>query len=393
MKIAQINLSYGFGSTGKIVLAISELLDEKNIENYVLYSGAESSKENGIKYTNLFFKKVESLKSHIFGNYGFDAKVATKKLIAHLDKINPDIIHIHNIHSHDCNLELLFKYIKANNIKTYWTFHDCWAFTGYCYYFDMVNCDKWKDECKSCSQSRRFSWLLDCSNQNFNRKKELFKGLDLTVITPSKWLADLVKQSFFKEYPVKVINNGIDLSVFKPTESDFRERNNCMDKFILLGVAFDWAERKGLDVFIELAERLEDKFQIVLVGINSKLARILPDNIIVINKTNNQKELAEIYTAADLYVNPTREEVFGLVNIEALACGTPVITFNSGGSPECIDETCGVVVPKDDTEVLYNEILRICKSNPFTKGACINRASLFDLNNKFKEYVDLYEEQ
>ena len=392
MKIAQINLSYGFGSTGKIVLAVSELLNKKGIENYVFYSGAKINKENGIKYTNLFLKKAESVKSHILGNYGFDAKFATKKLIAHLDKIKPDIIHLHNLHSHDCNLELLFKYIKAKNIKVYWTFHDCWAFTGYCYYFDMADCNKWKTECKNCPQKSQFTWFVDCSNQNFNKKKKLSKDLDLTIITPSKWLADLVKQSFFKEYPVKVINNGIDLSVFKPTESDFRKKYACENKFILLGVAFDWAKRKGLDVFIELAKKLDDKFQIVLVGVNADLEKRLPQNIISINKTNNQKELAEIYTAADLYVNPTREEVFGLVNVEALACGTPVITFNSGGSPECIDETCGVVVPKDDTEALYNEILNICKSNPFTKEACINRAGSFDLNNKFKEYVDLYEE-
>ena len=392
MTVAQINLTYGMGSTGKIALAVSELLDKENIENYVLYSGAKSIKKNGIKYTNLFFKKAESLKSHILGNYGFDAKLATKKLISHLEKIKPDIIHIHNIHSHDCSLELLFEYIKAKNIKVYWTFHDCWSFTGYCYYFDMVNCDKWKTECKNCPQRRNFSWFVDRSNQNFNKKKKLSKDLDLTIITPSKWLASLVKQSFFKEYSVKVINNGIDLNVFKPTESEFRKKYNCEDKFLLLGVAFDWAERKGLDVFIELAKKLDDKFQIVLVGVDAKTAIKLPDNIISIHKTNNQQELAEIYTAADLFVNPTREEVFGMVNVEALACGTPVLTFNTGGSPECIGETCGVVVPKDDNDALYNAILRVYESNPFSEEKCIQRAKLFELNKKFEEYVALYKE-
>ena len=392
MKVVQINTTYGTGSTGKIVLAVSELLNENNIENYVLYSQGENNKGNGIKYTTPNSIKIQTVIARVFGNYGFEAKRTTKGLVAHLEKIKPDILHIHNIHSHDCNLEVLFEYIKAKNIKVYWTFHDCWAFTGYCPYFDMVNCDKWKTECKNCPQKSKFSWFVDRSNQNFNKKKKLFKGLDLTIITPSKWLGDLVKQSFLKDYPVKVINNGIDLSVFKPTESDFRKKYNCENKFILLGVAFDWGPRKGLDVFIELSKKLDDNFKIVLVGTDAEVDSKLPDNIISIHRTNNQQELAEIYTAADLFVNPTREEVLGMVNIEALACGTPVLTFNTGGSPECIDENCGIVVPKDDIEALYNVILKNYTENAFSKENCTKKAENFDMNERFKEYVTLYKE-
>lgn len=390
MKIVQINATYGTGSTGKIVLDISELLNKKDIENYVLYSQGQSNQKNGIKIATRFLVKMQALISRIFGNYGFEAKSTTKKLIAHLKKIKPDIIHIHNIHSHDCNLEMLFNYIKANNIKIYWTFHDCWAFTGYCPHFDMVNCDKWKTECKSCPQKGSYSWFFDGSKHNFDKKKNLFQNLDLTVITPSQWLADRVKESFFKDYPVKVINNGIDLSVFKPVDSDFRAKYNCEDKFLILGVAFDWGKRKGLDVFSELAKQLDDRFKIVLVGTNEEIDKQLDEKIISIHRTQNQTELAEIYTACDLFVNPTREEVFGLVNVEALACGTPVITFNSGGSPECINETCGVVVEKNDVDSLCKNIETIVDSKPFSEDACIDYAKNFSKDEKFNEYIELY---
>ena len=391
MRVVQLNVTYGAGSTGKIAFSVSELLDNKNIENYVLYSSGNCDKSNGIKYATPNSIKIQTVIARVFGNYGFEAKRTTKGLVAHLEKIKPDILHIHNIHSHDCNLEILFKYIKANNIKTYWTFHDCWAFTGYCPYFDMVNCNKWKTECKNCPQKGYYSWFFDRSNQNFNKKKKLFKGLDLTIITPSKWLGDLVKQSFLSEYPVKVINNGIDLSVFKPIESNFREKYNCEDKFLLLGVAFGWEKRKGLDVFVELAKKLDDNFKIVLVGTDAEVDSKLPDSIISIHRTNNQQELAEIYTAADLFVNPTREENYPTVNMESLACGTPIITFDTGGSPEIIDETCGMVVPKDDAESLYNEIVKISKENPYSKEACLKKAEDFNMNDRFEEYIKLYE--
>lgn len=392
MKIVQLNVTYGSGSTGKIALSISELLDNENIENYVVYSSGSCDKSNGIKYATPNSIKIQTVIARVLGNYGFEAKRTTKKLVAHLEKIKPDILHIHNIHSHDCNLEILFKYIKANNIKTYWTFHDCWAFTGYCPHFDMIGCDKWKTECKDCPQKGYYSWFFDRSNQNFNKKKKLFEGLDLTIITPSKWLAGLVSHSILKDYPVKVINNGIDLSIFKPTESDFREKYNLENKFIILGVAFGWGIRKGLDVFIELSKKLDDNFKIVLVGTDAEVDSKLPDNIISIHRTNNQQELAEIYTAADLFVNTTREENYPTVNMESLACGTPVITFNTGGSSEMLDETCGMVVPKDDVDTLFNEIIRISKENPYSKENCLKKAESFSMYDRFNEYISLYKE-
>ena len=224
-------------------------------------------------------------------------------------------------------------------------------------------------------------------------KKYFFTGIEnCTIVTPSQWLANLVKQSFLKNYPIKVINNGIDLSVFQPTESDFRERHNLANKKIVLGVAFSWDKRKGSDIFIELSKRLPCDYQIILVGTNSQLKKQLPPNIISINRTQNQKELAEIYTAADVFANPTREENYPTVNMEAIACGTPVVTFRTGGSPEILDDTCGSIVDCDDIDSMEIEIRRICEQKPYTVEACLKRAKSFDMNDRFEEYVDLYKE-
>lgn len=394
MKIVQINATCGVGSTGKICVAVSEQLSKKGIENYIFYSAGSSDYPLGIKYVNETAVKFQTLVSRSFGNYGFESKGITKRLIKELDKIKPDIVHIHNIHAHNCNFEMLFDYIRKKGIKAYWTFHDCWAFTAYCPHFDMIGCDKWRTGCNKCPQRKQFSWFFDRSTYLYNKKMAAIKGVNLTIITPSEWLASLVKKSFFKDFPVKVINNGIDLNIFKPTESNFKEKYALENKYIVLGVAFGWGERKGLDVFCELAKRLDgEKYKIVLVGTNDDIDKLLPENIISIHRTANQTELAEIYTAADIFANPTREEVLGLVNLEALACGTPVVTFKTGGSPECIDETCGAAAAKNDIDGMYNEIIRICEQKTIAAADCIAYSKKFDAADKFKEYVELYGEK
>lgn len=390
MKIVQLNVTCGVGSTGKICLAVSRLLNEKGVENYILFSEEDSDYEYGIKYADKLSIKLEALKSRAFGNYGFNSKSLTKKLITKLDEIKPDIVHLHNLHGHGCNLEMLFGYFKEKNIRLYWTFHDCWAFTGYCPHFDMVGCDKWQTQCGDCPQKGAYSFFFDKSDKLCTKKKELFSGLDLTIITPSQWLKDLVKKSFLGEYEVRVINNGIDLDIFKPSESDFRENHGIKDEFLVLGVAFNWDERKGIDVFTDLARTLPSDCRIVLVGTNENTRKLLPDNVIAIDRTENQQELAEIYTACDLFVNATREDTFPTVNIEALACGTPVLTFRTGGSPEIIDETCGMAVEKNDVDALRNAVLHIKESRPFTEEVCLKKSAEYNKNDKFKEYADLY---
>ena len=393
MKVVQINAVCGKGSTGKICVSISEILTAQNIENYILYCSGNSEYPLGIKCASDRYIKLQALKSRLFGNYGFNSKKVTKRIISELERIQPDIVHLHNIHGHDCHFGKLLGYLKAKKIKLYWTFHDCWVFTGYCVHFDFIKCSRWKTGCGNCPQKRQYSWIFDRSRQLYNKKKTALAGLDLTIVTPSQWLADLVGQSFLKDYPVKVIHNGIDLNVFKPVPSDFREKHNISaQKHVLLGVAFGWGKRKGLDVFIELTKRLDqEKYQIVLVGTDDNTDKQLPSEIVSIHRTQNQRELAEIYTASELFVNPTREEVLGLVNIESLACGTPVLTFKTGGSPECVDEICGAVVDCDDIDALEKEIIDICEKKPFNATACIRRAALFAKDKRFFEQVKLYQ--
>ena len=392
MKIVQINAVCETGSTGKICASISDMLNERGIENYLLYSSGESARKNAISCSDKFYTKLQAGKSKLLGNYGFNSIKETKKMISLLEEIKPTIVHLHNIHGHDCHLERLFAYLKRNQIKVFWTFHDCWAFTGYCTHFTFEKCEKWKTECENCPQKRKFSFFFDRSKQLYNRKKAAMKGLDLTMITPSQWLADIVKQSFLKEYPVKVIHNGIDLSVFRPGCSDFRRKYDIPNsKHIVLGVAFGWGHRKGLDVFIELARRLEhEKFQIVLVGTDEKVDQILPENVISIHRTNNQKELAGIYSAADVFVNPTREDTYPTVNMEAIACGTPVVTFRTGGSPEMLTEKTGKIVEIDDVDMLAQEVVWICSKKPYTESDCTEHAASFNRDDRLCEYVEWY---
>lgn len=392
MKVVQINAVCGFGSTGKICVGISKVLCSQGIENYILYNSGCSDHPLGIKCAEPL-PKVQALRSRILGNYGFNSRISTRKLIRELQRIAPDVVHLHNLHGHNCDLEMLMAYFRETKTKLVWTFHDCWAFTAYCPHFVMAGCEKWKTGCHHCSQRRTFSWFFDRSSWLFEKKKRAFSGLDMTIVTPSEWLAGLVKESFLKEYPVVVVNNGIDLNVFKPTPSDFRQNHGIReDQVLLLGVAIGWHPRKGADVFMRLARRLDpDRFRIVMVGTDDQIDRQLPENIISIHRTANQAELAQIYTAADLFVNPTREEVFGLVNVEALACGTPVLTYRTGGSPECIDGQTGMVVDCDDEEALIHKIKEFAELHPFAEKACMDRAMLFSDEKKYLEYSTLYQ--
>lgn len=390
MKVVQINSVCGSGSTGKICVSISESLTAHGIENYVLYAADGCRYPLSKSYMSVFEVRMQALKAKAFGNYGFQSKSATKKLIEKLEEISPDVVQLHNLHGHNVHLGMLFSYFKEKHTKIFWTFHDCWAFTAYCMYFDEAGCDRWRTGCKNCPQRKKYSWFFDRSKELYKRKRELFSGLNLTVITPSRWLAELTKKSFLGDYPIEVIHNGIDLNLFSPRESDFRERYGISsEKKILLGVANKWEQRKGLDVFLRLVEKLDDeKFQIVLVGTDGEVDKVLPKEVISIHRTANQKELAEIYSAADCFINPTREDNFPTVNIEALACGTPVITFKTGGSAEAVTEECGIVVEKDDFEGLLNVIED--ESVVFAKEACLKRASQFSEKNKFKDYISLY---
>lgn len=397
--VLSVNLG-NFGSTGKIMSGIGEIAQKADYITYQAYPGHKSNQPfrlNDIIICSDFFDKLNQKIAYYTGLNGCFALLSTIRMLKKIDTIKPDIIHLHNLHNSYINLPLLFQYIKRHNIKVIWTLHDCWSFTGRCPYFIISKCDKWKNGCHDCPYpSDAYPQAkFDRTAKMWKLKKKWFTGVkNMTIVTPSKWLAELVKESYLKGCPVKVINNGINLDVFKPTPSDFRDKYKIApDKSLILGIAFGWDERKGLDVFIELSKRMEDKFQIVLVGTDANVDTQIPANIISIHKTQNQRELAEIYTAADLFVNPTREENYPTVNMESIACGTPVLTFRTGGSPEIVDETCGCVVDCDDVDGIEREIRKICVERPYSVEQCLEKAQSFDMNLKFKEYVKLYEQQ
>ncbi|MBE6793907.1 MAG: glycosyltransferase [Ruminococcaceae bacterium] len=396
MKVFSVNTVYGEGSTGNISQGIHDLCKEENIEYISACRNLPASKDgisDCIAISTPFDSKLHGVLSRFTMLKGCFSYSKTRKLIKYIKSYSPDIIHLHNLHGSYVNIPLLTKYIKKHNISVVFTLHDCWAMTAICSHFSIAGCNRWQDGCHNCPQRKKYSSCpFDFTKKVYKLKKKWFTGFNkAVVVTPSEWLSGVAKKSFLKDYEIKTIYNGINLDVFKPTISDFKKKHNIQDKKMVLGVAYGWGYSKGIDAMIEISHRLpKDKYAMVLVGVDENTKSTLPENIIAISKTANQKELAEIYTSADVFVNTTREEVLGLVNIEALACGAPVVTFNSGGSPECIDSTCGSIVEKDDIDALEKEIIRICETNPFAKISCIKRAELFDKNKRLREYLELY---
>ena len=378
MKVLMINSVCGIGSTGRICTDLANELTKKGHDVKIAYGREQASNkfsDYAVKIGGRFSVKLNALKARLFDNEGFNAKRATKKFLKWAEEFNPDVLHLHNLHGYYLNVELLFKWIKSRpNMKVLWTLHDCWAFTGHCSYFDYANCDKWQIECCNCPQKRKYPKSIFKSNakNNFIKKKMAFCGIEnLQIITPSKWLKGLVKNSFLKEYEVKVVYNGIDVNVFKPTISEFKKVNNLEHKKIILGVANVWEERKGFSEFIELSKLIDGDTRIVLVGVSDKQLNVLPNNVLGIKRTNSVDELVEIYSASDVLFNPTYEDNYPTVNLEAQACGTPVITYKTGGSVESVPNE-NVIEKGNYKEVLekLNKKLKI-KESDFSKNSMI----------------------
>lgn len=393
MKVLQITAFSGWGCTGRISVGISNALTKSGFENQIAWGRVNTAPQHvsTLKIGNSMDQKIHGLYTRLTDRCGFGSKKVTEEFVKQLDEIKPDIIQLHILHGYYINLEVLFTAIKRLNIPVVWTFHDCWAFTGHCPYFDLVNCQKWKNGCHNCPQKTHHptSWIFDNSKMNWEKKKELFTGIEnLTIVAPSQWLKSLVEQSYFKYANIRVINNGIDLNVFKPTESNFRSKYNLQNKKILLGVSSTWVPSKGVEDFRFLSEKLPSNYQVVMVGLTKQQIKDLPANIIGIERTDSVQELAEIYSAADVFINPTYEDNFPTTNIEALACGTPVITYETGGSVEAAGNIYGKVVPQGDMEALLKCVLD--EEWKCDCWVCVNRAHDFDASKKYEEYVELY---
>lgn len=335
-----INVVCGVKSTGRICTDFAKELDKRGHIVKIAYGREkvpEEYKKYAVKIGNNLDVNLNALQCRLLDNAGFGTKHYTKRFIKWVKKFDPDIIHLHNLHGYYINIAVLFDYLKQCNKRIIWTLHDCWAFTGHCIYFDSVDCNKWINQCCKCPKIKEYpnSWLVDRSNRNYKKKKKLFLEIpDLTIVTPSAWLGEQVKKSYLKDYNMIIIQNGIDTDIFKPTVNSLREEYHLQNKRILLGVSSYWEKRKGLDDVIELSRRLDDSFQIVLIGITDEQKKKIPENIITLHRTNSQKELAQFYSMADILINPTYEDNYPTINLEAIACGTPVVTYETGGSGE-----------------------------------------------------------
>lgn len=398
--IFQICVEGNVGSTGTIAEEIGKLAMSSGWESYIAHGRfPRPSKSKIIKIGTKYDIFMHGLQTRFFDRHCLGSEAATQKLVKTIMDIKPDIIHLHHLHGYYINIEVLFNFLMAAAIPVVWTFHDCWSITGHCCYFDFVGCDKWKTECNKCPQKSEYpaSFFVDRSKENYYLKKALFTSVRKMVIVPvSDWLKNIVCESFMQDIPIRTIHNGIDTSVFKPQQNDkeIREKYKIGNKFFLLGVAKPWVRRKGLDDFIKLSELLNNDEVIVLVGLSGAQLKQLPDNIIGLTKTENKQQLIELYSAADLFINPTWEDNFPTTNIESLSCGTPLVTYRTGGSIEAVSSETGFIVEKGDIKGLAEtiSIVKTSGKQAFSK-ACRERAlALYSKNDRFAEYLDLYKE-
>lgn len=389
MRILMINVVCGIRSTGRICTDLAMALEAQGHEVKIAY-GREEVPERFKKYAvrigNGLDVKLHGLKARFLDGCGWGSARATERFIEWLTEWNPDIIHLHNIHGYYINIELLFNYLRTCGKRIIWTLHDCWAFTGHAAYCDYACCNRWVDGCYNCPNIREYPMsLIDRSDSNWKRKGEVFNNIQgLSIVTPSEWLADLVKKSFLSCYPIKVIHNGVDISLFKPNKGDILDRIGANNKRIILGVAALWERRKGLKDFIDLSTMLSpEEYQIVLVGLSGKQLDELPSGIIGIKRTNSVQELVELYSAAEVYLNLTYEDNYPTTNLESIACGTPVISYDTGGSGESA-RIFGTVVKKGDLEGIVN----IIENKLYPP---IRDNHLVDFRITLKCYIELYE--
>ena len=400
MKVLIVTAYGGWGSTGKIADSIAANVVQHGHDAVLAYGFYRSGYENSVKLKSgaRVMSFYEIFKSRLTGYMGFTSRHATKKLIRLIKREKPDVINLHNVHGGYVHIELLFHFIKEACIPVVWTIHDCWSFTGHCAHFEKLGCERWKTGCFDCpdrklKQSYPISYFFDRSVQQYRRKKNAFTGVEnLTVATPSKWLADLAAQSYIGYARIVPVHNGIDINLFQPVESDVKRRYGCENKKLVLAVALGWGERKGYQYVLKLAQRLpKDKYQVMIVGLNERKMQEVPDGIIGLSRTSNQQELAELYSAADVLVNPTLGDTYPTVNLEAIACGTPVVTFRTGGSPESITDRTGAVVEPHDMEALEREVIRWADID--AGQACRDYAvAHFDRKMCFDKYTELFVE-
>lgn len=397
--LLQINSVVNTGSTGRIAEEIGQTAIAAGWRSVIAYGrNPRPSKSELIRIGNDWDVRLHGLRSRVFDDHGFGSRKATEAFIRKAEKLAPSVVHLHNLHGYYLNIEVLFRWLAQSGVPVVWTLHDCWAFTGHCGYYTLAGCGRWRTGCFSCPQKIGYpsSFVFDRSRKNWEQKRELFSSVkNLTLVPVSDWLAGEVRQSFLGGKKIVRIYNGADTETFspKPTAA-VREKYGLGDRFVALGCASIWGERKGLADFLRLRERVpENELAIVLVGLSEKQIASLPPGVVGIRRTESVAALAELYSAADLFFNPTYEDNFPTVNIEALACGTPVCTYRTGGSPEAVDEAAGFVVEQGDVDGVLSAIAEIrSRGKAAFSSVCRARAlACFNKRERWADYLALYE--
>lgn len=401
MKVAQINAVCGYGSTGSICMGISREARKQGIENVIFYGIGNTDYADAVRFGSQLNVKTHQVLTRVFGHHGFYSQAATIKLIKMLEAYDPDLVHLHNIHGHYINVKILFHYLKQKQIPVIWTFHDCWPITGHCTHFDYVHCERWKTGCYGCFQLREYpvTYFHDPSPKNWKLKKDIFTSLDnLTVVSVSDWLVEVTKKSFFSAFPILRIYNGVDLSIFCiKNANDLRMRFQVEEKFVILGMAGKWLDERNNPVFHTIMENMEEDMVVILLGIYGKEAKIKTygNRIISLPTVTSRELMADYYNMADVFVNLSYEDTFGLVNAEALACGTPVIVFDSTACAEVPGKygECGEVQRVAEKKNIFEKITEVKRKGKASyQAACRRRAEqLFSDQQCYQEYITLYQ--
>jgi glycosyltransferase involved in cell wall biosynthesis len=398
-KLLQINTVVNTGSTGRIAEDIGRRVINAGWESYIAYGRKMySSNSNLVKIGNRFEQGLHLLNTRIMDKHGLSSKRSTIEFLRIVDDIQPDIIHLHNIHGYFLNYKILFEYLSSNNVPIVWTLHDCWSYTGHCAHYSFLGCERWKRQCYKCSGIKDYpkSLLRDRSRKNFEEKKDAFCSVDnMTIVPVSNWLAKEVSKSFLNKYRITPIHNGVNTDLFKPsTEILMRLKDSygLNGKFVILGVANGWSERKGLEEFKRLSRLIADNDVIILVGLKKSQIANLPSNVIGIEKTENVSQLAEFYSIADIYVSFSMEETFGLTIAESLSCATPVLVNNSTAMPELLSKCTGFVIEPGDLKSVINKIDIVKKfgKTHFSSQCRKHAINCFNMNDKYNEYLNLY---
>ena len=391
-------------STGRIMQEIGELAMQNGWECHIAYSkgrdGIRECRSDIIPVGNKWSTAWHGIETRLFDRHGLASSYATRQFVRKIEEIRPDVVHIHNIHGYFLNYQILFDYLSKAGIPVVWTVHDCWLYTGHCYYYSFAGCDRWQTGCHHCPQKKEFPTSLFCdrSRRNFEDKKSAFTSMPLdgmTIVPVSEWIRNEMRRSFLSAYPFRVIHNGINTDIFNIYDDrQVRKTFGLGNRHILLGVASIWSREKGLDDFIRMAGMLNEDEVVVLVGIKPEDRKRLPDNVIGIARTENIRQLAELYAAADVFVNPTWQDNYPTVNMEAIACGTPVVTYRTGGSVEVITSATGMIVEQGNLSELLKSIREIeSKGKASYQEACRKYALLnFRKEDRYMEYLRLYEE-